>query len=64
MKIESPSHVIDIRIQVDHTNYKKIQLFDEYRGATANAVLFMILFRHREIKMVFDGDEISESKVT
>ena len=55
-----PIQVIDLRFQVDHNNPKKIQLHQEYRGATANARLFMILIRHREIKMISDGNEITE----
>ena len=42
---------------------RKIQLFEEYRANTANARLFLILIRHREIKMVSDGNKITEIKV-
>ena len=59
MKTKYPIQVIDLRFQVDHLNPKKVQLFEEYRGATNNARLFMILIRHREIKMISDGNEIT-----
>ena len=55
MKNKYPIQIIDLRFQVDHINPKKIGLFEEYRGATNNARLFMILVRHREIKMITDG---------
>ena len=58
-----PIQVIDLRFQVDHINPKKIQLFEEYRANPNNARLFLILIRHREIKMVSDGNKITEIKV-
>ena len=32
--------VVDLRFQVDKTNPKKLQLHQDYRGATANARWF------------------------
>ena len=58
-----PIQVIDLRFQVDHINPKKIKLFEEYRADPANARLFLILIRQREIKMISDGNKISEIKV-
>ena len=58
-----PIQVIDLRFQVDHINPKKIQFFEEYRADPANARLFLILIRHREIKMVSDGNKITEIQV-
>ena len=52
MKTKYPFQVIDHRFQVDYINLKKIQLFEDYRGATKNARLFIKLVRHREIKMI------------
>ena len=63
MKNRYPIQVIDLRFQVDHIKSKKIQLFEEYRGATSNARLFIILVRHREIKMISDGKKITETTV-
>ena len=58
-----PIQVIDLRFQVDHINPKKIQLFEEYRANPNNARLFLILIRHREIKMISDGNKITEIQV-
>ena len=60
MKDEYPVPFIDLRFQVDHINAKKFQLIEEYRGATYNARLFMILIRHRYFKMISDGNKFSE----
>ena len=56
MKNKNPFQVIDLRFQVDDNNLQRIQLFEEYRGATKNIRLFMILSRHREIRMITDGN--------
>ena len=42
-KKKYPMEVINLGFQVDHIIAKKIQLFEEYRGATNNARLFTIL---------------------
>ena len=52
MKNKNPFQIIDLSFQIDHINPMKVQLFEEYRGATNNARLFMILFRHRESKII------------
>ena len=60
-----PFQVIDIRHQVDHITPKKIQLFEEFitDPLNANARLFVILVRHRQMEMISDGnDEITEVK--
>ena len=63
MKNKYPIQVIDPRIQVDHINPKKIQLFEEYIGAINNARLFMILIRHIENKMISGGNKFTEVTV-
>ena len=63
MKTKSPTLVIDLRYQVDHITPKKIQLFEEYRAAPANAKLFIILIRRIEIEMISDGNKLVEDKV-
>ena len=63
VKTKYPFQVIDLRHQVDHINPKKIQLFEEYRADPANARLFMILIRHREIMMISDGMKIVSANV-
>ena len=49
MKTKYPIRVVDLRFQVDHIDPRKIQLFEEFRGATKIVRLFMIIIRHREI---------------
>ena len=63
MENNYPIQVIDRRFQVDHNNPKKIQLFEEYRGVTNDTRLFMILIRHREFKMISDGNKIIEVNI-
>ena len=60
LKIIYPIQVIDLRFQVDHINPKKIQFFEEYRPDPASARLFLILIRHREIKMVSQTETKSQ----
>ena len=63
MKNKYPIQVIDLRFQADHITPKKIQLFEEYRAAPANARLYVILFRRREIELIADGNKLIEVKV-
>ena len=63
MKTKYPIQVIDLRFQVDHITPKKIQLIEEYRANPANAKLFIILIRRREIEMISDGNKLIEVKV-
>ena len=63
MKNFCPKQVIDLRIQIDHINPKKIQLFEEDRNNPDNARLFKILIRHRQIETISDGNKITEIKV-
>ena len=63
MKTKYPIQVIDLKIQVDHPIPKKIQLFEEHRAAPANAKLFIILIRQREIELISDGNKLIEVKV-
>ena len=57
--------VIDLRHQVVHKTPGKIQLFEEFNtdAANVNARLFVIITRHRQIKMVSDGYKVIEVKV-
>ena len=63
LKIPFPIQVIDLRFQVDHINPKKIQLFEKYRADPANARLYVIIIKHRQIKMVSDGNKITGIQV-
>ena len=38
-------------------------LFEEYRGATKKATLCILLIRHREVKMISEGNKITEVSV-
>ena len=49
MKDKYPIQVIDLRFQADHITPKKLHLFEEYRADQANARLYVILIRRREI---------------
>ena len=58
MKDYYPIQIIDLRFQVDHISPKKIRLFEEYDPNPTNTVLYVILIKHREIKMISDGNKI------
>ena len=58
-----PIQVIDLRFQADHITPKKIQVFQEYRAAPANARIYVILIRRREIEFISDGNKLIEVKV-
>ena len=49
---------IDLRFQVDHISPKKIRLFEEYDDNPANTILYKMLIKHREFKMISDGNKI------
>ena len=63
IKTKYPIQVIDLRFQADHITPKKIQLFEEYRADPANARLYVILIRRREIELISDGNKLIEVKV-
>ena len=60
MKYKYPLYLTGLRFQVDHISPKKIQLFEEFNTdpLIVNARLSVILFRHRKIEMIPDGNEI------
>ena len=58
MKKYYPIQIIDLRLQVDHISPKKIRLFEEYDINPVNNDLYVILIKHREIKMISDGNKI------
>ena len=63
MKNKYPYQIIDLIFRVEHITPKKIHLFGEYRNEPANARLFVILTRRREIEMISDGNKLIEVKV-
>ena len=58
-----PTKKTDLRHQVDHISLEKIELFEEWRTDLGNARIFVILNRHREIKMVSVGYKNSDIKI-
>ena len=64
-KIENyyPIQVIDLRFQVDHISPKKIRLFEEYDPNPTNTNLYVVLIKHRQIKMISDGNKIISVEV-
>ena len=63
MKDYYPIQIIDLRFQVDHISPKKIRLFEEYDPNPVNTNLYVILIKHREIKMISDGNKIISVEV-
>ena len=47
----------DLRFQVDQISPKKIRLFEEYDENPGNTIIYIILIKHREIKMISDGSK-------
>ena len=60
MKTKYPIQMIDLRFQSDHITPEKIQLFEEYREDPANATLYVILIRRREVELISDGNKLIE----
>ena len=63
MKYLYPIQITDLRHQVDHLTPKKIHLFEEFSEDPANERLFIILVRHRQVKLISDGKKFLEVKV-
>ena len=63
METKYPIQIIDLKHQTDHITPKKLQLFQEYSANPANARLFLILIRRREIELISDGNKLVEVKV-
>ena len=63
MKNYYPIQIIDLRFQVDHISPNKIRLFQEYDDNPTNTNLYTTLIKHREIKMISDGNKIIGDEV-
>ena len=63
MKGNYAIQVINLRYQADRITPKKVQLLEEYRARPANATLYVILIRRREIELISDGNNLIELKV-
>ena len=50
--------IVDLRFQVDHISPKKNRIFEEYDENSVNSILYSILIKHREIKMISDGTKM------
>ena len=48
---------------MDHISPKKIRLFEEYDDNPTNTNLYIILIKHREIKMISEGHKIISVEV-
>ena len=59
MKTFYPIQVNDLGFQIDYITPKKIRLFEEYENTPDNTNLYVILIKHREIRMVSDGKKIT-----
>ena len=58
MKDYYPIQILDLRFQVDHISPNKIRLFEEYDDNPFNTNLHVTLKKHREIKLISDGNKI------
>ena len=63
MKNYYPIQIIDLRFQVYQISPKTIRLFEEYNDNPTNTNLYVILIKHREIKMISDGKKIISVEV-
>ena len=54
-----PIKVIDLRFQLDYVNPKKLMLFEEYDEDPFDTILYVIIMKHREMKMVSEWNQIS-----
>ena len=48
-----------LKFQVDYMTRELIRLFAEYNENPTNTTLDVLLIKHREVKMVSDGNKIS-----
>ena len=59
MKTFSFIQVTDLRFQIDYVTPKKSRPFEEYETAHERNILYVLLIKHKEIKMVSDGYELT-----
>ena len=57
MKTFYPIQVIDLRFQIDYITPTKIRTFEENKNAPENTNIYVLLIKHREIKMVSVGNK-------
>ena len=59
LKKNYPIKVTDLRFQVDYVPPEKIGLFEESNEKPTNTNLYVILIKHGESRLVFDGNKTS-----
>ena len=52
-----PFEIIDLRFRADHITRRR-RFFEEYDENPINSNLYIFLIKHREIKMISDGNKI------
>ena len=63
MKSFYSHQVIDLSFQIDYITPKKTKLFEKNENTPENIILYVILIKHKEIKMVSDGNKITAIEV-
>ena len=63
MKDFYPFQIIDLRFQVDPISPNKIRIFEEYNDNPADTVMYIILMKHRETKMISVGNKVISVEV-
>ena len=63
MKAFYPIQVNDLRFQIDYITPKEIRLFEDFENAPENTNSYVILIKHRESKMVSDGNKITGTEL-
>ena len=63
MRTYYPIQTIDLRFQVDHISPKKNRIFEEYNDNPTNSILYIILIKHRDFKMISDCNKIISVEV-
>ena len=58
MKTYYPIKIIYLRFQIHHISLKKIRQFEDFDENPVNTDLYIILIKHREIKIISDGSKI------
>ena len=59
MKTYYTKQINDLGFQIGLVTAKKIQRFEKYVDAPTHINLYVILIKHREIRMISDGNEIN-----
>ena len=63
MKTKYSIGITDLGHQLDHINYKRIQLLQKNGTDPDNARLFLILIKRREFELISDGNKLNEVKI-